>query len=218
MDTHCPPFRLSDDEAISHSDRLSGAFGTTILDARPLDRGMGEAVGRRTVFRPGDHESFGRVADRVATGNVSLVDGTGAMEQAQLRNAIAVGALLTSGRHLQHGDAEQRERNLEVFTNCATAISSFAKFYLLLNGSGVGRAYDDALCAVDWGQAPTLLLHLSPDHPDFPREPRRPAPLRGRDAAPALGHWNRPVRRGRRGGGHGRVAPGRARRSGGGPR
>ena len=31
-------------------------------------------------------------------------------------------------------------RNMEVFTNCATAIASFAKFYLLLNGSGVGRS------------------------------------------------------------------------------
>jgi ribonucleotide reductase alpha subunit len=55
-----------------------------------------------------------------------------------------------------------------VFTNCATAIASFAKFYLLLNGSGVGRAYDDALTAIDWADAPTLLLHLSPLHVDYP--------------------------------------------------
>ncbi|WP_428375568.1 recombinase [Lichenicoccus sp.] len=149
--------------------RLDGAFGVAPLQGRALDRGMGEAVGRRTVFRPEDADSFGRVADRVAAGNVALVDHVGASEQAQLRNAIATGALLTSGRHLQHGDAQQPTRNMEVFTNCATAITSFAKFYLLLNGSGVGRAYDDELCAVDWAQAPTLLLHLSPDHPDFPR-------------------------------------------------
>ena len=89
-------------------------------------------------------------------------------EQARLRNAIATGALLTSGRHLQHGDASQPGRNMEVFTNCATAIASFAKFYLLLNGSGVGRSYDDALTAVDWSDAPALLLYLSPDHPDYP--------------------------------------------------
>ena len=97
------------------------------------------------------------------------MDHVAGSERAQLRNAIATGALLTSGRHLQHGDALQPTRNMEVFTNCATAITSFAKFYLLLNGSGVGRAYDDELCAVDWSQAPTLLLYLSPDHPDFPR-------------------------------------------------
>ena len=143
--------------------RLDGAFGVAPLPGR--------ALGRRTVFRPEDADSFGRVADRVAAGNVALVDHVGASEQAQLRNAIATGALLTSGRHLQHGDAQQPTRNMEVFTNCATAITSFAKFYLLLNGSGVGRAYDDELCAVDWAQAPTLLLYLSPDHPDFPRGP-----------------------------------------------
>ena len=27
----------------------------------------------------------------------------------------------------------------------------------LLNGSGVGRAYDDELCPVDWAEAPRLL-------------------------------------------------------------
>jgi ribonucleoside-triphosphate reductase (formate) len=147
-------------------------FGDVALPPRLLDPGMGMAVGRRTVFRPEDEESFGRVADRVATGNMALLGRplTHAehQEQARLRNAIATGALLTSGRHLQHGDTSQPERNMEVFTNCATAITSFAKFYLLLNGSGVGRSYDDALIATDWSNAPTLLLHLSPDHPDYP--------------------------------------------------
>lgn len=170
MDGHVWPQSCTSGSLLGHTDRLAGAFGTAPLAARPLDRGMGEAVGRRTVFRPEDHESFGNVADRVALGNTLLVADTGTAERAQLRNAIATGALLTSGRHLQHGDAAQRDRNLELFTNCATAISSFAKFYLLLNGSGVGRAYDDELCAVDWADAPTMLLHMSPDHPDFPRD------------------------------------------------
>ncbi|GGJ40387.1 recombinase [Neoroseomonas lacus] len=149
---------------------LPGAgFGEAPLPARAVDPGMGLAVARRTVFRPGDAEDFGRVADRVAAGNMALLgDRADAAEQARLRNAIATGALITSGRHLQHGDAAQPTRNMEVFTNCATAITSFALFYLLLNGSGVGRAYDDELVAVDWGHAPRLLLHLSADHPDFP--------------------------------------------------
>ncbi len=119
------------------------AFGEAPLSARALDPGMGLAVARRTVFRPEDEESFGRVADRVAAGNIALLgrsDAAARREQARLRNAIATGALLTSGRHLQHGDADQPTRNMEVFTNCATAASSFAKFYLLLNGSGVGRS------------------------------------------------------------------------------
>ena len=147
------------------------AFGEVPLPARKLDPGMGVAVARRTVFRPEDQECFGRVADRVAQGNIALLGSADArtrQEQARLRNAIATGTLLTSGRHLQHGDADQPTRNMEVFTNCATAAASFAKFYLLLNGSGVGRSYDDSLMAVDWAQAPTLLLYLSPDHPDHP--------------------------------------------------
>jgi hypothetical protein len=151
-------------------------FGDDALPARLLDPGMGVAVARRTIFRPDDTECFGRVADRVAAGNIALLGSSlgraptdaEQQEQRRLRNAIATGALLTSGRHLQHGDASQPDRNMEVFTNCATAIASFAKFYLLLNGSGVGRSYDDALTAVDWANAPTLLLYLSPQHPDYP--------------------------------------------------
>jgi hypothetical protein len=147
-------------------------FGEAALPARLLDPGMGIAVARRTVFRPDDAECFGRVADRVAAGNMALLGreptDTERQEQVRLRNAIATGALLTSGRHLQHGDAGQPDRNMEVFTNCATAIASFAKFYLLLNGSGVGRSYDDSLTVIDWADAPTLLLHLSPEHPDYP--------------------------------------------------
>jgi ribonucleoside-triphosphate reductase (formate) len=145
------------------------SFGTHPLPPRPLDPGMGEAVARRTILRAEDAGSFGRVADRVAAGNMALLGpAADTIEQARLRNAIATGALLTSGRHLQHGDLDQPNRNMEVFTNCATAIASFAKFYLLLNGSGVGRAYDDALMAVDWAEAPRLLLHLDRGHPDHP--------------------------------------------------
>src|SRR5215218_7329665 len=122
------------------------SFGEAPLPPRPLDPGMGMAVARRTVFRPEDGECFGRVADRVSAGSMALLPRApgpaDTAEQSRLRNAIATGALITSGRHLQHGDAAQPSRNMEVFTNCATAIASFAKFYLLLNGSGVGRSYD----------------------------------------------------------------------------
>ena len=151
------------------------SFGDAPLTARPLDAGMGLAVARRTIFRTEDSEDFGRVADRVAAGNMALLGRDlhplQEQERARLRNAIATGALITSGRHLQHGDSGQPTRNMEVFTNCATAIASFAKFYLLLNGSGVGRAYDDSLMAVDWAFAPTLKLHLSPFHADYPHSP-----------------------------------------------
>ncbi|OUI92749.1 recombinase [Acetobacter indonesiensis] len=161
--------RLSKVLQVSRSP-FEGAFSSQPEPSRRLDKGMGEAVGRRTVFRPSDAEDFGAVADRVATGNMALLPGVDNHEKAQLRNAIATGALLTSGRHLQHGDDTQPQRNMEMFTNCATAICSFAKFYLLLNGSGVGRAYDDELCVVDWANAPDLLFRLSEDHPDYPKD------------------------------------------------
>lgn len=142
------------------------------VDARPLDKGMGVAVARRTVFRREDFEDMGLVADRVARGNMGLVDdrrfNNAAEEEVLLRNAIAAGALITSGRHLQHGDADQARKNMELFTNCSTAIVSHPKFYLLLNGSGVGRAYDDELVVVDWANAPDLIVTLSAEHADFP--------------------------------------------------
>lgn len=134
--------------------------------ARPLDPGMGLAVARRTVFRPDDLDDWGRVADRVAEGNCRLAPVDRA-ERMALRNAIATGALLTSGRHLQHGDANQPNRPGEVFTNCSTAAACFLKFYLLLNGSGVGRSYADDLMAVDWRWSPALALYLNQDHPDY---------------------------------------------------
>ena len=147
-------------------------FGDIPISARPLDLGMGVAVARRTVFRPSDEADFGKVADRVAAGNMALLNReftpNDYLEQMRLRNAIATGALLTSGRHLQHGDMTQPERGIEVFTNCASSITSFAKFYLLLNGSGVGRAYDDSLSVVNWHNAPKLLMYISPEHPDYP--------------------------------------------------
>jgi len=62
-------------------------------------------------------ETWGEVAARVAEGNLSLVEG-GEDEKKQLADHIANAAILMSGRHLQHGDAKQHTRNMEVFTNC----------------------------------------------------------------------------------------------------
>lgn len=154
---------------MTHQFAIPGSsFASVPEKPRDLDLGMGVAVALRTVLRP--HETdFGHVADRVAEGNTALLPETDPIERMRLRNAIATGALITSGRHLQHGDAGQPDRNLELFTNCATAITSFAKFYLLLNGSGVGRSYDDELIITDWCNAPDLYLFLPRDHQDFPR-------------------------------------------------
>lgn len=132
--------------------------------ARKIDEGMGMAVAKRTYLRPG--ESWADVARRVAEGNCSLVPVT-EEEQFELTKAIAKASFLPAGRHLQHGDNTQKDRNIEVFSNCSTSCSSFIKFYLLLNGSGVGRMYNDDLMLVDWKNMPDVVLQLDPKHKDF---------------------------------------------------
>lgn len=137
---------------------------------RNLHPGMGQAVAERTVLRKRDGdewENWGDVAIRVARGNVLLDKRQSEDEFSRLRNHIASGRILMSGRHLQHGDETQPTRNMEVFTNCATSASSFVLFYLLLNGSGVGRCYDNDMMLVNWDNAPNLRCVLSEDHPDF---------------------------------------------------
>ena len=146
---------------------------------RKLDGGMGQAVARRTYLRRVVDKDSGRerwerwdeVADRVALGNTLLVSGRQKAhrdtEHALLKKHISNGSILMSGRHLQHGDETQPTRNMEVFTNCSTAASSFILFYLLMNGSGVGRAYDDDMCVVDWDNMPNVRCVIAQDHPDF---------------------------------------------------
>lgn len=141
---------------------------------RSLAKGMGEAVAKRTILRIKENnelETWGDVAHRVAKGNAMLMFGPDNMDISDeydiLKKHIANASLLMSGRHLQHGDKTQSGRNMEVFTNCSTAATSFLLFYLLLNGSGVGRAYDDDLCVVDWNNAPDCRFVLSSTHPDF---------------------------------------------------
>lgn len=128
---------------------------------------MGQAVAERTILRKG--EDWEAVADRVSLGNVSLVpaDKRPKDEFKRMSDHMAKATLLMSGRHLQHGDETQPTRNSEVFTNCATAATSFALFLLLLNGSGVGRDYSDEMILVDYDHAPQLRCVLADTHPDF---------------------------------------------------
>jgi hypothetical protein len=118
--------------------------------ARGFSPGMGEAVAERTVARliDGRREQWSDVALRVTTGNISLVPEhfpASVLEREfhAMHHHLRQASLLMSGRHLQHGDATQPTRPMEVFTNCAPRPRPFLSFYLLLNGSGVGRAYDD---------------------------------------------------------------------------
>lgn len=139
---------------------------------KELEEGMPLAVAERTILRKKSEiskETWTDVAKRVSLGNSLLCpkEEDREKERILLEKAIGKGSLLLSGRHLQHGDEDQPKRNMEVFTNCSTAPASFLLFYLLLNGSGVGRSYDNDLILVDWDNAPNLRCVLSDTHPDF---------------------------------------------------
>jgi adenosylcobalamin-dependent ribonucleoside-triphosphate reductase len=146
------------------------------LFVRQLHPGMGQAVAERTVLRKVDDgaggkrfESWEEVAHRVALGNSILAKDPihQADEYKTLNKHVAKATLLMSGRHLQHGDDTQPLRPQEVFTNCSTAAASFLLFQLLLNGSGVGRSYDDDMMIVNWNYSPNLRVVLDTSHPDF---------------------------------------------------
>lgn len=136
---------------------------------RNYTKGMGQAVADRTINRkkPNDQvEVWEDVALRVARGNSLLFSLDEAAEFKKMHHHLRQASLLMSGRHLQHGDENQPSRNMEVFTNCATSATSFLKFYLLLNGSGVGRAMDDQLMHVDYNFLPIIVPVIDSMHPD----------------------------------------------------
>ena len=139
---------------------------------RNFHAGMGQAVAERTILRKkedGKWETWADVANRVALGN-SLLCKDSKEQQSEyeaLQKHLTNATTLMSGRHLQHGDESQPERNMEVYTNCSTSSTSFMLFYLLMNGSGVGRSYDDDMMLVDWDNAPALRCVLSETHPNF---------------------------------------------------
>lgn len=124
-------------------------------------------------------EEWEDVAKRVALGNALLIKSKHkgptaheeytkefVSERNSLEHHLRQASIILSGRHLQHGDETQPERNQEVFTNCSTAAASFISFYLLLNGSGVGRCYDDDMMIIDWSNMPITVCVIDPDHKD----------------------------------------------------
>jgi hypothetical protein len=111
-------------------------------------------------------EHWKDVAYRVAKGNTSLHPKDSKIEFVKMHHHLRQASLLMSGRHLQHGDEAQATRNMEVFTNCATSAMSFLEFYLLLNGSGVGRSMDDELMLVDYKNLPVIVPVINGMHAD----------------------------------------------------
>lgn len=157
------------------------------IDGYHVDKGDGEKVQiTLNVIADIEVEKWEDVAMRVSMGNAMLDPRTyrGRREEDHVHVTAQAGpsifemefngmhhhmrqaSLLMSGRHLQHGDTNQINRNMEVFTNCSTSAMSFLEFYLLLNGSGVGRCYDDAMMQVDWRLMPTVVCTIDGTHKD----------------------------------------------------
>jgi ribonucleoside-triphosphate reductase (formate) len=122
-------------------------------------------------------EEWEDVARRVALGNSLLVPEPQGVSKSRwnlvkneeyksLEHHLRQASVILSGRHLQHGDETQLGRNQEVFLNCSTAATSFMSFLLLMNGSGVGRCYNDAMMLVDWSNLPTVVTVIDQNHPD----------------------------------------------------
>lgn len=154
--------------------------------ARELASGMGRAVAERTILRKYKEngelltqeeaeagvefrwETWAEVADRVAKGNSLLAPVEQQLEEYELlKKHIGNATIMLSGRHLQHGDETQPDKPYEAMSNCSTSPTTFLLFYLLLNGSGVGRSYDDDMIVVNWDYAPNLRCVLAEDHADF---------------------------------------------------
>jgi len=152
--------------------------------------GMPKAVFHNKYSRrkaDGSFQTFVERIEDVMLGNFSLHPDWKRQTPQLLQeyeSALALGRagiLATSGRHLQHGDADQASKIMELFTNCSSGMFSFMKFRLLLRGSGVGRDYSTATCRVNWDNMPNVRLVLDENHPDFyakvvPEDPKSAEP------------------------------------------
>lgn len=146
-----------------------------VPDGMPLSV-FNDRYARKTL--DGAVQGFTDRMREMVVGNTSLDKKVSKYEVDEFTRYAVAGITPLSGRHIQHGDSTQSSRNIEVFTNCSTAAFSFLNFYLLLNGSGVGRDYSSESCRVDWEYMPNVRVVLSGGedddgdtakgaHPDF---------------------------------------------------
>lgn len=156
-----------DDKALDDEVAAWCKSNNLVIDSYHVFEGDGEKVGiTLSVVGHIVVETWEDVARRVAMGSSLLRVEDAQEEFAAMHHHLRQASLLMSGRHLQHGDETQPSRNIEVFTNCATSASTFLEFYLLLNGSGVGRCYDDNMMQVDWSLMPTVAVCIDQMHKD----------------------------------------------------
>jgi len=114
--------------------------------------------------KSGDFQTYGERIKEVVRGNFLLEKEERVGQNTDFDRTLELalkGVMPFSGRHLQHGDDNQPYQTMEQYTNCSTACFSFMMFYLLLNGSGVGRDYSADSCRVNWDYMPNFRLVLS---------------------------------------------------------
>ena len=126
--------------------------------------GMGQAVYTEKFKR--DDEDWLQTAVRVAKGNCSIHQ-SGDNDVQDLIRDIASGKTLMSGRHMQHADESHAYKSQHVYTNCSTAATSSMSFLLLLEGSGVGRSYDNDLMTLDFRDAEPFVFTIDKKHPNY---------------------------------------------------
>lgn len=134
-----------------------------------VPEGMPRAIFEAKYSRKKPDGSFQTWAERVTEvvkGNCSLHP-TGADDFDRLLALSRKGVIAWAGRHLQQGDLDQRHKQMEIFTNCSTAMASFIKFWLLMKGSGVGRDYSSDITRCDFAYMPNARFVLSSSHPDY---------------------------------------------------
>jgi ribonucleotide reductase class II len=120
----------------------------------------------------GSYQTWKERINEVVEGNFTLDrrdinDTSLIIDKALTHDLGRKGIYVLSGRHLQHGDLDQKNKIGELFTNCSTAMFSWVQFWLLMKGSGVGRSYDSDVHFVDWDYMPNCRFVLSSNHPDY---------------------------------------------------
>jgi ribonucleoside-triphosphate reductase (formate) len=119
------------------------------------------------------YQTWAERVEEVVEGNFSLLEKRNmgfALNYEDITRTLELskaGVMAYSGRHLQHGDEDQKNKWGEYWTNCSTAAFSFIKFFLLLKGSGVGRCYDSDICLVNWDFMPNTRFVLDSTHADY---------------------------------------------------
>ncbi len=139
-----------------------------------VPEGMARSVWENKYARKTEQgfQTWSERLSEVVNGNFLLDPRAREEFEPELAETLALaqaGVMPFSGRHLQHGDLRQPDKRIESFVNCATAMFSFIKFWLLLKGSGVGRCYDSDICRVNWDFMPNTRFVIDERHPDWER-------------------------------------------------